>query len=1000
MTPRKRNTRINEKEGPIRIRAVSYVRMSTEGQDDLLSPEAQRRRIDSFADREGSIDMVGEYEDIGISGSTMSKRPGVQRMIRDATSPEHPFDMVIVYDISRLSRNTREFLNLVHMLSQYGVSVQSVAEPHHGDAASDEHWTHVSAGNQTMLTGTAMKTRDSQFEAVRRGYHPGGVPSFGFMTKQIVVKTERQTPGGTTRVRERIHSILVQDPETAPYVKKMYEMNEEGHSTTDIAEYLIEQGVKTKEGNDFTPGAVLNVLHNRRNYGYQERGRESNSQYLPHDEMAINEQAHEGIVSPDVWKRGQEILAARKPESRSPNSQSSPNRFTDVVECGECGSSMVIAKQGDKRSLVCSRKKIRAAYCPNSHREPLDDVQEPAIRVLTGNLMAEEFLNEHVDRVVELNKVLVKEQKKRQTTIDRKKKDLQQRIKSLLDTAEEAERKNRRADEIFDRLDERRTELKQLEAEERELVSESEGLMSYVNDREHIIENALDARTIIEADEPQVANLFIRLFVEKLVIKDHIGTIHFTVPPLSEGPYRPPESFVIGKHLFAHPMGVCIGFLCGGMAGDLQVELGFWPGFGQQPDPVPEPAPEQQPPQPVDAVADYADGPARPAPTAVVSGRQVFRRRSQAAGGDPPVIGVFHPGPIGQGQQRRHRQHQPVPRDARRAGSPGLVPFPSQALDRFEPQLDPEAQRVPTHPDFLRRKVGQDDPGLLLFHVPDRQQGATAFGVGPAESGSPANPGGVGTRNEGAGRQSAAFPGAEGDVFRIPHVGMPALSAYLLPQFGTGQAPVAQHHHGPFPGDRRGQVPQQFHYRVHPGPSLGGAADAPGHGNGATPADHADDDGGGFIPFQWGVNRQGQPAGTPPGQDPSEQRREAEIHVQFGLAGTGPVAAVVQPLPEILAQVVPGAPGREGRGHGVLAGAASQNSPADPQDQPGQLSLSEVGQMRFNHLLHLIAFPGKAHGTPPASGFVIAAKMPDSRALSKFSDQFHSIHTPVSPPPA
>ena len=124
--------------------------------------------------------------------------------------------------------------------------------------------------------------------------------------------------------------------------------------------------------------------------------------------------------------------------------------------------------------------------------------------------------------------------------------------------------------------------------------------------------------------------------------------------------------------------GVCIGFLCGGMAGDLQVELGFRPGFGQQP----EPAPERQPPQPVDAVADYADGPARPAPTAVVSGRQVFRRRSQVAWGDPPVIGVFHPGPIGQGQQRRHRQHEPVPGDARRVGSPGLVPFPSQALDR------------------------------------------------------------------------------------------------------------------------------------------------------------------------------------------------------------------------------------------------------------------------------------------------------------------------------
>ena len=49
------------------------------------------------------------------------------------------------------------------------------------------------------------------------------------------------------------------------------------------------------------------------------------------------------------------------------------------------------------------------------------------------------------------------------------------------------------------------------------------------------------------------------------------------------------------------------------MVGDFQVGLGFRPGFGQQPDAAPEAAPEQQPPQPVDAVADYADGPYRPA---------------------------------------------------------------------------------------------------------------------------------------------------------------------------------------------------------------------------------------------------------------------------------------------------------------------------------------------------------------------------------------------------
>ena len=50
--------------------------------------------------------------------------------------------------------------------------------------------------------------------------------------------------------------------------------------------------------------------------------------------------------------------------------------------------------------------------------------------------------------------------------------------------------------------------------------------------------------------------------------------------------------------------------------------------------------------------------------------------------------------------------------------------------------------------------------------------------------------------------------------------------------------------------------------------------------------------------------------------------------------------------------------------------------------------------MRFNDLLHLIAFPGKAHGRPPASGFD-TTKMPDSRAFSNSSDQFQPLHTLV-----
>ena len=105
---------------------------------------------------------------------------------------------------------------------------------------------------------------------------------------------------------------------------------------------------------------------------------------------------------------------------------------------------------------------------------------------------------------------------------------------------------------------------------------------------------------------------------------------------------------------------------------------------------------------------------------------------------------------------------------------------------------------------------------------------------------------------------------------------MPALGAYLSPQLGTGYAPVAEHDDGYFLGHRRGQFPEQFHHGVHPGPALGGPVDAPGHGNGATPVDHADDDGGGLVAFERGINGH-----RPAGRNRRVQDRAVVMHAEI-----------------------------------------------------------------------------------------------------------------------
>ena len=61
-------------------------------------------------------------------------------------------------------------------------------------------------------------------------------------------------------------------------------------------------------------------------------------------------------------------------------------------------------------------------------------------------------------------------------------------------------------------------------------------------------------------------NQFIALFVEKLVIKDNIGTIHFKVPSLGEGPYRP-QSLLRSENTLARSQTVNGGGMLGHWGG-------------------------------------------------------------------------------------------------------------------------------------------------------------------------------------------------------------------------------------------------------------------------------------------------------------------------------------------------------------------------------------------------------------------------------------------------
>src|SRR6516164_7363123 len=101
------------------LRCAAYARYSTDKQNPM-SIEDQVRKCQQYAAERGwRLMNEGIYSDAEITGAT-SQRPGLKRLLADAESPGHPFDVVLVEDTSRLSRKQADMLNLCEQLTFAG----------------------------------------------------------------------------------------------------------------------------------------------------------------------------------------------------------------------------------------------------------------------------------------------------------------------------------------------------------------------------------------------------------------------------------------------------------------------------------------------------------------------------------------------------------------------------------------------------------------------------------------------------------------------------------------------------------------------------------------------------------------------------------------------------------------------------------------------------------------------------------------------------------------
>jgi len=218
-----------------------YIRVSTDKQaDEGFSLDAQQDRLAAMcAANDWRVCDDHIYVDAGESGKT-TDRPAYKRMI--AAIANGAVNRVVVTKLDRLSRNTREFLELLDYCDGHGCSIVSIAE-------SFDTGTPVGRAVVTVLMAFAELERTQITDRVMTGkrqkaqaggFNGGGIP-YGYTYADGAFSVNETQ---AARVRDIFHAFL------------------HGSTMKDIAVNLNDAGTPTARGGKWDTSTVRYILRN------------------------------------------------------------------------------------------------------------------------------------------------------------------------------------------------------------------------------------------------------------------------------------------------------------------------------------------------------------------------------------------------------------------------------------------------------------------------------------------------------------------------------------------------------------------------------------------------------------------------------------------------------------------------------------------------------------------------------------------------------------------
>ena len=356
------NSRKNNSKITSPLLTALYCRLSLEdGKDnESMSISNQKLLLKDYAEKNGMFNCEF-YVDDGFTGRNFN-RPAFQRMISDIEAGR--ISCVITKDLSRLGRNYIESGSYMEVFFPKH-NVRYIAITDNYDSLNKQEMDIApfkNILNDMYSRDISKKVLAGRMTRSRQGKFCGGQPPLGLM----------RDPDD--------NGHLIIDPETAPIIRRIFDLALDGFGNMKICKVLMEERIpitRMQTGTDcdvnyyaWSGSRISTILRNPFYKGahvvcktHQKGIRSNTYNIIPRDQREVIEDCHEAIIPKAEWDKVQQLIDRRPPIMKG-NNCPYYNIFHGIVYCATCGKSMQVRYEKVGRTNKDRRT--------GKEREPID----------------------------------------------------------------------------------------------------------------------------------------------------------------------------------------------------------------------------------------------------------------------------------------------------------------------------------------------------------------------------------------------------------------------------------------------------------------------------------------------------------------------------------------------------------------------------------------------------------------------------------------------------